>query len=316
MNEIMAWESNVIMPQAGPNSPNTINTIYKTLDRAQKEICLVSLQPAFLHTDPLVCTLEEVRREDGPKYSALSWAWGDADRTETIKLQGQEWQAPRNLVIALHAFRQKIEPWKTWIDALCINQSQDGETLEERGHQVQLMQAIYANTDRLFAWVGESQPWTLDFFNCMRQLAEAHITIDQACAVIQSAGGEKHNTDLVFMKWLWDFAIRAWWRRLWVLQEMVLAPQTIVVCGPHMILLDQVLMVFLTIRVVQSRLELSRADSNELISIGVLITTIGDLGKYGPSKLLCGKVTALYSYQPIPTNPDDGFLNFSKLLTA
>jgi hypothetical protein len=104
-----------------------------------------------------------------PKYSALSRAWGDADRTETIKLQGKEWQAPRDLVGALRAFQQKFEPWRIWIDALYINQSQDSEALWERGCQVQLMQATYANAERLFAWVGESQPGTVDFFNCVRQ---------------------------------------------------------------------------------------------------------------------------------------------------
>jgi hypothetical protein len=139
---------------------------------------LVLLQPAFLEADSIVCNLEQVRLDDDPRYSALSWAWGDADRTETINLQGQEWQAPRNLVVALRALRQKIEPWKTWIDALCINQSQDREAIKERGHQVQLMRDIYAKTERLFIWVGESQSWTSGFFNYMRQLAKAHENID------------------------------------------------------------------------------------------------------------------------------------------
>jgi hypothetical protein len=79
------------------------------------------------------------------------------------------------------------------------------------------------------------------------------------------------------MKWLWEFANRAWWRRLWVLQEMVLAPEAVVVCGPHMILLDQALAAFLTTRAASNRLKLSRAGSNEMISVGVLITTIEDL---------------------------------------
>ena len=304
------------MSQPSPNSLDTVNAIFKPLDRAQKEIRLISLQPAFLETDRICCTLEHARLDDGPRYSALSWAWGDADQTESIILQGQEWQAPRNLVVALRVFRQKLEPWKTWIDAICINQSPDSEALRERGHQVQLMHAIYANSERVFAWVGESQPWTSDLFNCIRQLADPHSTTDRACAVIESVGREDHNDNLIFMKWSWDFATRPWWRRLWVLQEMVLAPQAVVVCGPHMILLDQVLKAFLNIRHISSRLRLSRADSNEMISIAALITTIEDLGRYGPSKLLGGNTTTSYPYQHHPKEPNDGFLCFSKLLTA
>ena len=304
------------MSQASPNSLDTINAIFKPLNGAQKEIRLVSLQPAFLESDQICCTLEHARLEDRPKYSALSWAWGDADQTETMTLQGQDWQAPSNLVIALRAFRQKLEPWTTWIDALCINQSQDSEAIKERGHQVQLMQAIYANSERLVAWVGESKPWTSDFFHCIRQLADPQNTTDQFCAVIESVGREDHNDNLIFVKWLWDFATRAWWRRLWVLQEMVLAPHATVVCGPHMMLLDQVLGAFLTIRHVSSRLKLSRADSNKMTSIGVLITRIEDLGRYGPSKLLSGKGTMSYSYQFTPWQTDDAYHCFSKLLTA
>lgn len=304
------------MSQARSNSPATINDIFKPLDRAQKEIRLVSLQPAFLESDTIVCTLEHARLEDRPKYSALSWAWGDANQTEMIVLEGREWLAPRNLVIALRAFRQKLEPWRAWIDAICINQSQDSEALKERGHQVQLMQDIYANTERLLAWTGESQLWTSDFFNCMRQLAESHITISQACAVIQSVGREDHNEDLTFIKWLWEFVTRAWWRRLWILQEMVLAPKAVLVCGQHMILLDQVLTAFLNIRRVSNRLDMSRADSQRMISIGALIATIEDLGKYGPSKLLDDKISTSHHYSQAPKKPDDGFLCFSKLITA
>ena len=48
------------------------------------------------------------------------------------------------------------------------------------------------------------------FFNCTRQLAESHIAISQACAVIQSVACEDHHEGLTSMKWLWEFVTRAW----------------------------------------------------------------------------------------------------------
>jgi hypothetical protein len=68
-------------------------------------------------------------------YAALSYVWGDEDRTGTIVVNGRETRVTRNLERALRALRGRPnfdDRYKLWVDALCINQ----EDYEERDHQV------------------------------------------------------------------------------------------------------------------------------------------------------------------------------------
>lgn len=58
-----------------------------------------------------------------------------------------------------------------WIDAICINQS----SMEERGHQVQLMGDVYSKAQRTWIWLGESTPesdYMMDLFKEYHDLLE------------------------------------------------------------------------------------------------------------------------------------------------
>jgi len=52
-----------------------------------------------------------------PKYQALSYVWGDATRTETIKIDSIDFQATNNLVAALRNIRESKNSVTLWIDA-------------------------------------------------------------------------------------------------------------------------------------------------------------------------------------------------------
>jgi hypothetical protein len=57
------------MSRAGPNSEETLNTIFTALGSHAKEIRLVTLQAGYFNIDPIVCTLSSVRKltnETGP----------------------------------------------------------------------------------------------------------------------------------------------------------------------------------------------------------------------------------------------------------
>jgi hypothetical protein len=90
-----------------------------------------------------------------------------------------------------------------WIDALCIDQS----NTRERNHQVQLMGRIYAQATCVIAWLGIDAK-TNDFLIEMPQHKDYHnISVDLRMSFLDN-----------------DY-----WRRAWIIQEIVLARQVFLI---------------------------------------------------------------------------------------
>jgi hypothetical protein len=91
---------------------------------------------------------------DQPKdimpYEALSYTWGDTEKTDKIRVNGCEFHVTQNLRLALEYLRLENEDRILWIDGLCINQMND----KEKGHQVQQMGNIYSRAERVVIWLG------------------------------------------------------------------------------------------------------------------------------------------------------------------
>jgi hypothetical protein len=134
--------------------------IYRSLDEARSEIRLlrirkrkrdrlssVSTTKSSLESyDQLLsCNLECASLHDRPKYTALSYVWGDASDTLPILLGGHRIQITRSLSEALHQLVLDPTIGQLWVDAICINQQDD----QEMGWQVSIMGSIY-NVRHLF----------------------------------------------------------------------------------------------------------------------------------------------------------------------
>jgi hypothetical protein len=99
------------------------------------ELCNYSLQRLSLRTH---------------LYEALSYVWGDPDKTLSIYVDKNQFQVTVNLHAALSHLRDYSFERVIWVDAICIDQS----NLEERKQQVQLMAKIYSNANRVIVWLG------------------------------------------------------------------------------------------------------------------------------------------------------------------
>ncbi|KAK1777873.1 heterokaryon incompatibility protein-domain-containing protein [Copromyces sp. CBS 386.78] len=103
-----------------------------------------------------------------------------------------------------------------WVDALCINQSD----VQEKGHQVRLMRQIYEAAEMVLVWLGTG---------------DRHIR--DAMKVLNLEAGEFE--DHVFrgrlteheMMGISGISEMSYWQRVWILQEVVLATNYLVVCG-------------------------------------------------------------------------------------
>lgn len=92
-----------------------------------------------------------------PEYHAISYTWGDTNRTKALLLRteskGEDYilKAPQSSEKVLRQAWQYDKGAWYWIDSICINQSNVGE----KGAQVSLMGEIYSTAQRVLACVGD-----------------------------------------------------------------------------------------------------------------------------------------------------------------
>ena len=218
--------------------------IYTPLDTSRNEIRV--LQIKSLATDEpqdalLDCSLTVVSLDDRlVNFDALSYAWGEPGATETILLEGQQWEIRRNLFDALMTFRSMIGiPQKffqisplLFADALCINQ----EDLDERSSQVQLMKDIYKRAKMVRVWLGLGGPEVEALFieaesrGPTSTAAKRKETDSKTVPDVVRNIAENHDSAFV------DVMSRTWWQRLWVVQEVLQSLDSIAFCGTSTIM--------------------------------------------------------------------------------
>ncbi|KAH9906166.1 heterokaryon incompatibility protein-domain-containing protein [Xylariomycetidae sp. FL2044] len=192
------------------DSPFTYREI--TLDQFR----LVRLLPETMST--VKCQIIHASLENPPKYTALSYAWGDADETIKIHLDGCYFNVRKSLHGALKALRQPNESVMLWVDALCINQ----DNKEELSSQVQVMTAIYNQAESVAVWLG---PESDDSSKAVELLRLIYNPGNDVKNLIASKNLRSHFAALVAL------FERDYWNRLWVVQEVLNAQQIKVHCG-------------------------------------------------------------------------------------
>ena len=164
------------------------------------------------------------------RYEALSYEWNSESHTsESIFINDQMVTVGANLVDALKRIREQDNEKCLWIDAICINQ----RDLGERNRQVALMGLIYSQAQRVIVWLG---PERQESDKAMKVLARCTIP-----GIIYGPGHAKENLrilcpDLVGRMDTWRavkklLTERTYWKRVWIVQEIVLAQKITLCCG-------------------------------------------------------------------------------------
>ena len=165
------------------------------------------------------------------RYLAFSYCWGDPTPTDKVWCSEHRYL---NINSSAAAMLRCIVRGKgtehVWIDALCIDQS----NLVEKGQQVRLMRDIYQSATRVNAWVGNSSAdsslamaFADTLFNTIQKICSLGQTITMATLT------ESPYCAFPSPNWaaLVTFLQRPWFRRAWVVQEVVVASQTTIICG-------------------------------------------------------------------------------------
>ena len=125
---------------------------YRSLNSRKAEIRLLYILPGS-GDDEIFLSLVHANLGDCPKYTALSYTWGDAHPSRAVIINGYEFKVGPNLADALGRLRRDRSQYRGtpyWIDAICINQSDSLETSE----QVELMTQIYGKAATVTVWLG------------------------------------------------------------------------------------------------------------------------------------------------------------------
>ncbi|OGM45269.1 hypothetical protein ABOM_006437 [Aspergillus bombycis] len=232
------------------------------------EIRLLNLLPGKW-SDPIHCTWRIVSLDGNPKYKALSYVWGRSKHSQPICLNGSPIHITRHLRRALRQLRNDNEAVCLWVDAVCINQSDD----EEKTEQVKMMGKIYAQSQEVVVYLGDAfSPSFSQSFTTPSDTTDAmsHTMTPKDCystsafneidtgLVWRRPLSHKDGSYLVcFIQFLADGvdikrfiagtdqgsledvmeALRlflsavSWWKRVWVIQEVVIASRIMILYG-------------------------------------------------------------------------------------
>ncbi|KAI1472364.1 HET-domain-containing protein [Daldinia caldariorum] len=156
------------------------------------------------------------------RFEALSYVWGDMEDTLPIEIMDREVKVTKNLETALRYLRNYDKTRRLWVDAVCINQSNN----LERIHQVGMMDVIYSRAECVIAWLGLELS-QLPAIELLRHFgSDPDLHWDPAKRA--SSGNNFEPPAFELFKWLQN----PWYQRIWTLQEAVLAKSLIYMTGP------------------------------------------------------------------------------------
>ncbi|RDL32962.1 uncharacterized protein BP5553_08401 [Venustampulla echinocandica] len=187
------------------------------------------------------CDFLEVPNSSKPKYSALSYTWGDPTVNSFVWMHGNVIGTAENLQDALKHLRDPLDVRTFWIDALCINQKDEAE----KATQIPLMRRIYQRSNLVVIYLGTYSDGSDTIPAFCERIEKAHKQIEElyaddlgnprfiqkiiAGSDYQTLGLPESNSEYwhVFQQ----FLSRPWFKRVWVIQEAVLSNSAEIVCG-------------------------------------------------------------------------------------
>lgn len=202
------------------------------------EIRVLEILPHYGEgSEAISCSLSTVNIRDKDhvvQYEALSYCWRNKDGEEPnriIMCDSRPVAVMQNLYDALERLRDAHKPKKLWADAICINQDE----LDERGAQVAMMREIYASSTRVVIWLGKEADGSSAGISLARELAALGRRYHQSPKPLRLREGRRLAPKLSDAPCNELFAIlkRRWFYRVWVIQELSIAPDARIYCGPE-----------------------------------------------------------------------------------
>ncbi|KAF2463949.1 HET-domain-containing protein [Lindgomyces ingoldianus] len=177
-------------------------------------------------------------------YHALSYTWGGTEMSSAVIVNGRRLGVTENLELALQYLRSREMDRILWVDAICIDQGNKSE----RGHQVQQMGNIYSQAEEVIVWLGPATYATNVLMDSLTKLKDK--SLGSACrnwnpadirwnnlwrSVQPSLMDEYTSLTTLQHRGLELLLSRPWFKRVWILQEVVNAKRAVVQSGKRSI---------------------------------------------------------------------------------
>ncbi|KAH7396998.1 heterokaryon incompatibility protein-domain-containing protein [Phaeosphaeria sp. MPI-PUGE-AT-0046c] len=212
--------------------------------------------------------------EAAPQYDAISYTWGDPALTAPVTINGHQLSVRQNCEYVMQQwFTTKTTGSKyIWVDAICIDQS----NIKERGEQVTIMGELYKRSSYVLACVGPHADDSEYLFSFCRKekilLSQLHskeqpisFSTEQDRVwseqwsrrindIFRPAAAETTPVNGLFIgprtkmrlrSACVAFMKRAYFSRVWILQELYMGTNVSYVCGADVIASELMLAVTL-----------------------------------------------------------------------
>lgn len=192
--------------------------------RDAPQIRLLKIEPREDHDDLITIDTIIVDIQHAPEFDALSYVWGDQSVKVSIRLNGTPFDIGGNLHAALRILRGKRNKEFLWVDAICINQSDD----LEKNDQIPLMAGIYSKAQTVICWLGEASVDSSLAISCLQKLTVHDPNYNMQIYF-------RHFEPPAVRKAIYNLLCRPYWTRVWIIQENELAQQRLFLCGTEQI---------------------------------------------------------------------------------
>lgn len=214
-----------LTPHASDSSLSEIYT--STLGKDQFRLLYISGARGI--DSPIHGNLVEYERANCPEYETVSYTWGGEDGDATPcrpAYLGDFWDVlflTRNCWSLLQYLRPHMGTRVVWVDAICINQN----NIPERSAQVSVMTQIYRNCLRVVIYPGDHLV-RKDEHRFRERIRHDDITELDGLCYVDGSGFD-----------IWNSVSKSRYiNRIWIIQELILAPRSTLALKNHDIYLE------------------------------------------------------------------------------
>lgn len=230
------------------------------------------LDDNYSKTTKVRCRLTTWHIDSAPTYHAISYTWGDAESNTIILMNDLPLRVRTNCEFVLkqaywykrshsYLYRKRKSPWYEqsratwynksrylWLDAICIDQA----NLTEKSKQVAMMGDIYKKASHVLASVGDHADDSLFFFQSLYGPTHYVVRPRHMFRYQRRFQGvalrfrllHRHSTTHRFALALARLAVRPYFTRMWILQELQHAQKITILCGKYVLPNDDALYLF------------------------------------------------------------------------
>ncbi|KAH8882092.1 hypothetical protein GQ53DRAFT_847849 [Thozetella sp. PMI_491] len=170
---------------------------------------------------------------DRGSYQALSYVWGLApNKLAAFSLDTGEGivDITPSLHLALRRFRRPKGPLWLWVDAICINQDDD----MEKTLQLPLMSEIFRNASEVIGWLGPDEDngeQAMRILSGFCSTPGSNAEDDGKAKPDSTLPANPSKLDSNHWDSVNKLFRRPWFRRVWIVQELVWASRMTLYCG-------------------------------------------------------------------------------------